>query len=151
MTPTLHTLARLLSPWRTICKLWSINRRLQRSNDRLAAMVFLACSKNVARDRRLRRCPTHGQQQPNAWGCPECVRELRQDLNDAQRQLATAREALQRVAFGGWFENSQFSVDHHARVVEGVADWVRSGMAGPLPLLPEYLAKREKVGGGERP
>jgi hypothetical protein len=26
---------------------------------------------------RLRWCPTHGQQPRNAWGCPECVRELR--------------------------------------------------------------------------
>ena len=26
---------------------------------------------------RLRQCPTHGQQPPNAWGCPECVREMR--------------------------------------------------------------------------
>ena len=66
-------------------------------------------------------------------------------------ELATAKEALRRVAFGGWFENSQFSVDHHARVVEGVADWVRNGMAGPLPPLPEYLAQREKADAGEAP
>lgn len=26
----------------------------------------------------LRYCPTHGQQPKNAWGCPECVRELRE-------------------------------------------------------------------------
>jgi hypothetical protein len=30
-----------------------------------------------APDDRLRWCPTHGQQPRNAWGCPECVRELR--------------------------------------------------------------------------
>jgi hypothetical protein len=30
-----------------------------------------------ATDDRLRWCPTHGQQPRNAWGCPECVRELR--------------------------------------------------------------------------
>ena len=29
---------------------------------------------------RLRQCPTHGQQPPNAWGCPECLRELRAEL-----------------------------------------------------------------------
>ena len=78
--PTLRALAHLLAPWRTICKLWAINRKLQRSNDRLSAMVFLACSKNVAKDRRLRHCPTHGQQPPNAWGCPVCVRELRGEV-----------------------------------------------------------------------
>ena len=139
MTPTLHTLARPLSPWRTICKLSSINRRLQRSNDRLIAMVFLACSKNVASDRRLRRCPTHGQQPPNAWGCPECVRELRQDLVNAQGQLATARKALQRVERLGAFRG----------VLLDVIAWTQSGMAGPLPPLPEHLAKLEKVDAGE--
>ena len=30
-----------------------------------------------ATDDRLRWCSTHGQQPRNAWGCPECVRELR--------------------------------------------------------------------------
>ena len=29
---------------------------------------------------RLRHCPTHGQQPPEAWGCPECLRELREEL-----------------------------------------------------------------------
>ena len=29
---------------------------------------------------RLRNCPTHGQQPPEAWGCPDCVRELREEL-----------------------------------------------------------------------
>ena len=29
---------------------------------------------------RLRYCPTHGQQPPEAWGCPDCVRELREEL-----------------------------------------------------------------------
>ena len=28
---------------------------------------------------RLRHCPTHGQQPPEAWGCPECLRELREE------------------------------------------------------------------------
>lgn len=29
---------------------------------------------------RLRQCPTHGQLPANAWGCPECLRELREEL-----------------------------------------------------------------------
>lgn len=28
---------------------------------------------------RLHRCSTHGQQSPNVWGCPECLRELREE------------------------------------------------------------------------
>ena len=144
MTPTLHTFARWLSPWRTIVKLWAINRRLQRSNDRLAAMVFLACSKNVARDRRLRHCPTHGQQPPNAWGCPECVRELRRDLGDAQGGLATAREAVRRLV--RW-ELEAFDRE----TVKGVYNWHTRGMTGPLPPLPERLARREQADAGETP
>ena len=140
MTPTLHTFARWLSPWRTIVKLSAIIRRLQRSNDRLAAMVFLACSKNVASDRRLRRCPTHGQQPPNAWGCPECVSELRQDLGNAQGQLATAREALQRVERYAGFP----------KVLLDLTRWIQSGMTGPLPPLPEWVAEWEEADPGER-
>ena len=126
----------------------AINRRLHRSNDRLAAMVFLACSKNVSRDRRLRHCPTHGQQPPNAWGCPECVRELREELDAAQERLAETREALRRLQrWGGWPLSpvSRWDVD----TTVAVADWLQSGMTGPLPPLPEHLAKREKADAGE--
>lgn len=35
---------------------------------------------------RLRHCPTHGQQPPEAWGCPECLRELREELAAARLQ-----------------------------------------------------------------
>ena len=50
-----------------------------------APKVFRAASDALARwDRpaaaRLRNCPTHGQQPPEAWGCPDCVRELREEL-----------------------------------------------------------------------
>jgi hypothetical protein len=38
---------------------------------------------------RLRQCPTHGQQSENAWGCPECVRELREEV---ARLKGNARE-----------------------------------------------------------
>ena len=146
MTPTLHTFARWLSPWRTIFKLCAINRRLQRSNDRLVDMVFLACSKNVARDRRLRHCRTHGQQPPNAWGCPECVRELRQDLDDAQEQLAAAQQALRMARRWGGLDDS---MGYDSGVAFSLAHWIDGGMTGPLPPLPERLAKREKADAGE--
>jgi len=91
---TLRTLARLLAPWRTIRRLVAKNQRLRRSNDRLVDMVLLACSRNVASDRRLRHCPTHGQQPDNAWGCPECVRELRADLATAKQEAKGLRAEL---------------------------------------------------------
>jgi hypothetical protein len=147
-TPTLRTIARPLAPWRVICKLWAINRKLQRSNDRLSEMVFLACSKNVAKDRRLRHCPTHGQQPPNAWGCPECVRELRTELAEARqeveylrRDLDTAREAVRRLV--RWNLEA-----YDSEVTRGVYLWATlNGMAGPLLPMPEWLAKREQQQG----
>lgn len=127
--PTFQALTRWLSPWRTIRKLEAENRQLRRSNDRLADMVFLACSRNVAKDRRLRKCPTHGQQPPNAWGCPECVRELR-------GELATAREALRRLVRYSPYEGE---------VVRGVYLWATdNGMTGPLPPLPDHI-KRDQL------
>lgn len=33
---------------------------------------------------RLRHCDVHGQQPANAWGCPECVREMRQQLAQSE-------------------------------------------------------------------
>ena len=73
------------------------------------------------------------------------------DVRYLENQLATAREALQRVATGGWYKNSIYSVDYEDCVVEGVRRWVRDGMTGPLPPLPEYLARREKADAGETP
>ena len=49
-----------------------------------APKVFRAASDAIGRwgrqPARLRNCPTHGQQPPEAWGCPDCVRELREEL-----------------------------------------------------------------------
>lgn len=98
MTPTFHTLTTLLSPWRTIRRLEAENLELNDQTGLLQSQLVAALAKNAAYERsRLHRCRAHGQQPPNAWGCPECVRELRQDLDDAQEQLATAREALQKL------------------------------------------------------
>ncbi len=98
MTPTLHTLTNLFNPWRTIRRLEAENRNLDAQAARLDSLLVTARAKNAHYERsRLHRCRAHGQQPPNAWGCPECVRELRQDLDNAQEQLATAREALQKL------------------------------------------------------
>ena len=68
-------------------------------------------------------------------------RHLRTDLNDAQEQLATAREALQRVERWGAFRG----------VLPDVNAWTQSGMTGPLPPLPEWAAKWEEADAGEGP
>lgn len=57
-----------------------------------------------------RYCPTHGQQPSNAWGCPECVRELRQQAAhpgpDAFFQLVTTHEEEWYPAFAEWLERN---------------------------------------------
>lgn len=101
MTPTLRTLTRWLTPWRTIRRLEAENRQLREQAVLRAAinqeLSILAESRRLKIEAlagpvyRLRKCRTHGQQPPNAWGCPECVRQLR-------GELATAREALRRLS-----------------------------------------------------
>ena len=43
-------------------------------------LVKAALARWCRQPARLRYCPTHGQQPPEAWGCPDCVRELREEL-----------------------------------------------------------------------
>lgn len=52
-------------------------------------------AKHATPPARLRCCPTHGQQPANTWACPECLRELREELNnlrEAPAALATSYE-----------------------------------------------------------
>jgi hypothetical protein len=47
---------------------------------------------------RLRYCDVHGQQPENAWGCPECVREMRQQLAQPEPQGLTVEELMELVS-----------------------------------------------------
>ena len=108
MTPTLHTLAHLLNPWRTI-------RRLEAENQRLKEQAVLRAQVN---------------------------REMQKLIvlqSEQLTKLATAREALQRLERWGGFRG----------VLPDLNAWTQSGMTGPLPPLPEYLAKREQADAGE--
>lgn len=40
------------------------------------------------------RCDTHGPAKAGAWGCPECVREMRAELKRLRAAHGTAVEAL---------------------------------------------------------
>jgi hypothetical protein len=117
-----------------------------------AVRAFLATNAGRAEAARLRlqNCPTHGQQPTNAWGCPECVRELRAELAEARqeveylrRDLDTAREAVRRLV--RWNLEA-----YDSEVTRGVYLWATlNGMAGPLLPLPEWLAKREQLQGDQ--
>jgi hypothetical protein len=151
MTPTFHTLTRWLAPWRVIRLLEVENQRLREQAVLRAAinpeLSILAESRRLKIEAlagpsyRLRKCPTHGQQPPNAWGCPECVRELR-------GELATAREAMRRVKhwgglryFNGW--------DLH--VAQGLEQWIVAGMTGPLPPLPDHMVNYQPTTTEDQP
>jgi hypothetical protein len=130
--PTFHTFTRWLTPWRTIRRL---DDELNAANKLLGAF-WRDAERTELSGIRLRHCPTHGQQPPNAWGCPECVRELRLDLRHAQEELATAREALLRLSHWG---GRPFAKGWNAEVAFCIADWILSGMTGPLPPLPDHM------------
>ena len=87
---SIRILTRWLTPWRTILRLQEENQRLREQAVLRAAinqeLSILAESRRLKIETlagpayRLRNCPTHGQQSANAWGCPDCVRELRGEL-----------------------------------------------------------------------
>jgi hypothetical protein len=63
-----------------------------------AARALLA----EAQPARLRYCDVHGQQPDNAWGCPECVREMRQQLAEAQPAQPEPVEPTDEELAGLW-------------------------------------------------
>ena len=71
-----------------------------------------------------------------------------QEARNLRAELATAQEALQRLKrWGGWagegFGAAVGRKGFDAAVSHDVITWIDAGMAGQLPLLPEWLAKRE--------
>ena len=78
---------------------------------------------------RLHHCPTHGQQPDNAWGCPECVREMRQQLAHHEPEGPTDEEILNLF----WKHSSEFGYigvgvtdeDAPALIREALARWGR--------------------------
>jgi hypothetical protein len=62
--------------------------------NRLLAVYWRNAERAEVARLRLQNCPTHGQQPPNAWGCPECVRELRAELAEARQEAKNLRAEL---------------------------------------------------------
>jgi hypothetical protein len=96
---------------------------------------------------RLRQCPTHGQQPPNAWGCPECLRELREGrVADLPRPIEVRR----------WIENSRhreeggnppefdcgefvFCIEHVADIViDALKRWGQQLALDPIADEPQF-------------
>jgi hypothetical protein len=120
-------------------------REAKREAEQLRAqLLMLQRLSGLVRSSRLRNCPTHGQQPHNVWRCSECLRELRQEAEQLRSDLATAREAVRRLV--RWNLEA-----YDSEVVRGVYLWATlNAMTGPLPSLPEWLARREQVEGEGR-
>ncbi len=70
-------------------------------------------------------CDTHGPGNPNAWGCPECVREMRKQLVD----LRAENEALTLI-LNLCTEGTEWT---YAQVPDEIAK-LRRKASGPDPL-----------------
>jgi hypothetical protein len=72
-------------------------------------------------------CKTHGEAMPhNAWGCPECVREMRAELTALKAQLVPLLLLAQEVRL----------IDVHGATPDG------DGVNGPTALWAEGWTRR---------
>jgi hypothetical protein len=81
-----------------VVALEAASAQLHRQWERMAQLATPACEPPP----RWWTCATHGDAMPqNAWGCPECVREMRDELATLRRQVKQAdergNEALRRA------------------------------------------------------
>ena len=78
----------------------------------------------------------------NPW---RTIRRLETENRYLRQDLATARESVRRLV--------RYNLESYdSATVRGVYLWATfNGMAGPLPPLPEHLARREKADAGEAP
>ena len=140
---TFQALTRWLTPWRTIRLLEAENQRLREQAVLRAAInqelsiLAVKIEALAGPAYRLRKCPTHGQQPPNAWGCPECVREMR-------GELATAREAMRRLM-------THLMLRFYDITFVGVYRWYHGGMTGPLPPLPDHMVNYQPTTTEDQP
>ena len=112
--PTLRTIARLLTPWRTIRRLEADNHRLESSLDKSMLQI----------DRLRQQAVLRAQ-----------INSERLNLIQLQHEnLVTAGEALWRLRKHGW----------NGVIAQPVYDWVRDGMIGPLPPLPDLGEQTER-------
>jgi hypothetical protein len=80
-------------------------------------------------------------QRPSGASPHELRTMAEREVKGLQGELATAREALRRLSQWG---GRPFAKGWDAEVAFYVADWILSGMTGPLPPLPDHIAKREQ-------
>lgn len=84
------------------------------------------------------RCDTHGQGKRNEWGCPNCVRELRaevQALNTNAPRTLSADVLKTMLVFGEFISADAadgFAVDAVPEKIAYLAKLINAAMADPL-------------------
>jgi hypothetical protein len=92
---------------------------------------------------RLRYCDVHGQQPANAWGCPECVREMRQQLAQPEPEVV-GDEGIPQWSEGVCGDGAAILRDGVMMPIEEVV-----ASLNRAEILTRYaLAQPEPVGGG---
>ncbi len=168
---TLHTLTRWLTPWRTIRRLEAENRALVDTianptltgiaihdgnatldgfgpGPELLAGMFLGLLNEHPEAVNYLEI-TYGSnqgpvrvtvQRPSGASPHELRTMAEQEVKGLQGELATAREALRRLV------HYYAGQDYDSEVVRGVYLWATdNGMTGPLPPLPDHIAKRDQL------
>ncbi len=164
-TPIIHALTRWLTPWRTIRRLEAENRALVDTianptlagiaihdgnatfdgfgpGPELLAGIFLGLLKEHPEAVNYLEI-TYGSnqgpvivtvQRPSGASSHELRTMAEQEAKALREELAKAREALRRLV--RW-ELEGFDRE----TVKGVYNWHTRGMTGPLPPLPDHIAK----------
>ena len=87
---------------------------------------------------RLRQCPTHGQQPANTWGCPACLRELREELARVKAPAADGeREELAEWLYRLADErtcNRRRGIRPHPSALTRAAVLLQRSAPAPLPV-----------------
>jgi hypothetical protein len=91
---------------------------------------------------RLRYCDVHGQQPENAWGCPECVREMRHQLAQPEPQGPSELE-LEAIELKLWDK-------HRTKGCRGEEFMYDNDFSAALDEYRDLLAQPEPEGVTER-
>jgi hypothetical protein len=121
----------------------SNDRPMRVTEDRLAR-ARAALAQPEPKTSRLRYCDVHGQQPENAWGCPECVREMRHQLAQPEPQGPTDEE-LDEFAIYWW--GSEIDERSVSDVIEcgSMAAYARAALAryGRPAIEPVSVSERQ--------
>jgi len=96
---------------------------------------------------RLHYCDVHGQQPENAWGCPECVREMRHQL----AQLEGEGPSVEQMYYWALKAIRQYGLDTLSGRADGGADNREWQRAAVVEMVRRAQTALDYGGPGSRP